>query len=205
MSSEKQCDYLSAIVNTIHFSRKAKKVQRQQPAAASELTPEGKGERVQQRLQILLNISQNPRRTKWYYLLVCLLMCVVLFLSYLFIWKPNYPQYRMLEELAGVSVTQQNSFLVEYPLDCYFLVVVDSSNAEQQVKTLVPLDDSAVVEEVLEERMLEVKEVEKEGFLQLLAISGSEDPQADYILFAYMYFPDLLTPEEMESFSIENY
>lgn len=61
------------------------------------------------------------------------------------------------------------------------------------------------MEQALHERGLEVKTVDKEGFLEILALCGSQDPESDYLFWAYMYFPDLLTPEERDAFSIEEY
>ncbi len=205
LSSEKQCDYLSAIVNTIHFSKKAQNPRRQQAATTSELTWDGKKERVQQRLQILLNISESPRHTKRYYLLICLLMCVVLFLSYFVSLQPSFTQYSTLEESTGVVVTQENSYLVEYPENCYFLAVEGQEDSQYALQILMPLEDSALVEQALNERGLEVVSVDKEGFLEVLALSGSQNPESDYLFWAYMYFPDLLTQEEREAFSFLDY
>ena len=102
-------------------------------------------------------------------------------------------------------MNQENSYLLEYPEDCYFLVTLNSSDSEQPIQAFVPLDDSETVRQALEEHQLEVKNVDKEGFLQVLADTGSQDPEADYLFWAYMYFPDLLTQEERNSFSMEEY
>ena len=103
---------------------------------------------------------------------------------------------------SGIPVTQETSYLVQYPKDCYFLVVSASSDSEEAIYALVPLDDPNMVQEALEVRRLEVRTVDKAGFLKALAQTGSEDPEADYIFWAYLYFPDQLTQEEKAAFSM---
>ena len=147
-----------------------------------------------------------PKHSKRYYFLATLAMTAALFCTYLFIFTPFHTQYHELESYtSGTAVTQENSYLLEYPEDCYFLVTLNSSDSEQPIQAFVPLDDSETVRQALEERQLEVKNVDKEGFLQVLADTGSQDPEADYLFWAYMYFPDLLTQEERNSFSMEEY
>ena len=176
----------------------------QSTGSSSELAAEMGKDRMNQRISLLIGAHKMPKHSKRYYFLVTLVMVAALFCTYLFIFTPLHTQYYGLENwTSGIPVTQENSYLVEYPEDCYFLVVSNSSSSEQSNHTITPLDNPETVRQALEERQLEVKTVDKEGFLQVLADTGSQDPQTDYLFWAYLYFPDLLTQEERDSFSME--
>lgn len=198
----KQCDYLETLANEIKATQNVHRLA-EVLAGASQFANETGNDRMEQRFQLLAKASETPKRTKWYYLLVSLILLAVLFLSYLFSFHPLHTQYGTLEAMtSGIPVTQETSYLVQYPKDCYFLVVSASSDSEEAIYALVPLDDPNMVQEALEVRRLEVRTVDKAGFLKALAQTGSEDPEADYIFWAYLYFPDQLTQEEKAAFSM---
>lgn len=190
-----QCDYLATIVNTMKYSKKIKKLVAQDANAVSNLASNDGNEQMQQRLKMLLEISKTPKHKKRYYILVCLLMLAVMLLSYLFIFIPNYTQYGELEEMVGTTITQENSYLVEYPENCYFLIQ-DLSDRNGENYLFIPLDNEDMVQEALEVYDLEIHSVDKDGFLEVLARTGSEDPEAEYEFWAYMYFPDYASNNE---------
>ena len=73
------------------------------------------------------------------------------------------------------------------------------------INLISPLEGETLVQQAVEEYQLQVRPVDTDGFMEILAASGSQDPQKDYLFWAYMYFPDVLTQEELESFSVEDY
>lgn len=206
LTPEEQCDYLQAIVGTMSFSHSVQKRLREKATTASRLSPQMRREMINQRMELLVKINERPKRTKRYYVVTVLVMVVALLCTYLFAFASQSQEFNRLEYYtSGVAVNQENSYLVEYPEGCYFLAVKGQPDSPYALQTLTPLENSDLVEQALNERGLEVKTVDKEGFLEVLALSGSQDPESDYLFWAYMYFPDLLTPEERDAFSIEEY
>ena len=186
-----QCDYLATIVNTMKYSKKIKKLVAQDANAVSNLASNDRNEQMQQRLKMLLEISKTPKHKKRYYILVCLLMLAVMLLSYLFIFIPSYTQYGKLEEMVdGVAITQDNSYLAEYPSNCYFLIL-NSSESEELVDAIVPLDDGDLVREAINIYQLEVRQLTEEELIHLFAEAGFEDPETTFEFFAQSYFPDV--------------
>ena len=203
MTSMEQCDYMTTLANAVKASKEMKILAMQSTGSSSELAAEMGRDRMNQRISLLIGAHKMPKHSKRYYFLVTLVMVAALFCTYLFILTPFHTQYYGLENYTnGTPVTQENSYLLEYPEDCYFLVTLNSSDSEQPIQTFVPLDDSETVRQALEERQLEIKTVDKEGFLQVLADTGSQDPEADYLFWAYLYFPEYLTEEEKASFPL---
>ena len=181
-----QCDYLATIVNTMKYSKKIKKLVAQDANAVSNLASNDGNEQMQQRLKMLLEISKTPKHKKRYYILVCLLMLAVMLLSYLFIFIPNYTQYGKLEEMVeGATITQQNSYLVEYPENCYSLILNDDT-----IQVIAPLADADMVQEALEIYQLEVRQITEEEFIHLFEETGVEDPETMFDFFVQAYFPD---------------
>ena len=196
-----QTDYLNAITNTMKIPNRIAFPGGQKAGVVSGFAGDGGKEQMQQRLKILSEISLAPKHKKLYYFFVCLLMAAVIALSYLFIFNPMQTQYGQLQEMAGnVAITKENSYLLEFPEGCYFLYQ-DLRDADGEgTYSFAPLDDENMVRQALNDYQLEVRSVDKAGFIEFLAEAGSEDPQAEYIFWAYMYFPDLLTEEERAAF-----
>ena len=206
LTPSEQCDYLQAIVGTMSFSHSVQKRVKEKATTASRLSSQTQQEMIAQRMELLVKINERSKHTKWYYVVTVFVMMAALLCTYLFAFSSQSQEFNRLEYYtSGVAVNQENSYLVEYPEGCYFLAVKGQPDSPYALQTLTPLENSALVEQALHERGLEVKTVDKEGFLEVLALSGSQDPESDYLFWAYMYFPDLLTPEEREAFSIEEY
>lgn len=186
LTSQEQCDYLSAIANTLQFSKKINKLMAQQTGAVSKLASDDGKEQLKQRLNILMKISESPKHTKRYYFFACLLMAVVMLFSYLFTFTPEYTQYGKLEEMVeGVAITQQNSYLVEYPENCYSLILSDDA-----IQVIAPLADADMVQEALEIYQLEVRQITEEEFIHLFEETGVEDAETMFDFFVEAYFPD---------------
>ena len=189
-----QCDYLQTIAMTLKTTSQVKKQIHLSPQAFSEFAASSGKEKMKQRIQILLSISDTPKRTKWYYVLLCGLLVIVLFFSYFFILKPNMRNWNSLENMTSIDISPETCYLVEYPEDCYFLIE-EYTDRPGAVRTIYPLDDQWMVEEALNDHHLSVFSLDKQGFMDLLAASGTEDPQADYDFWAYLYFSELLTEQ----------
>ena len=189
LTPQEQCDYLSAIANTLQFSKKINKLMAQQTGAVSKFASDDGKEQLKQRLNILMKISESPKHTKRYYFFACLLMAVVMLFSYLFTFTPEYTQYGKLEEMVGTTITQENSYLVEYPENCYSLIV-KSSESDEVIETIAPLTDWNMVQEALEIYQLEVQSITEEEFILLFAKTGLDDPEMGFEFFAQTYFPD---------------
>ena len=203
-TSEEQCDYLKTVAVAARSMAAIKRKIRLEHQAASEFAYSNTKEKMQQRIHLLFAISKTPKCPKRYYGVLAVLLTALLLVSYLFILKPNMVHYSELQDMSVLPISQENCYLAEYPEDCYFLIVEDP--AQPGVVNLIsPLEGETLVQQAVEEYQLQVHPVDTDGFMEILAASGSQDPQKDYLFWAYMYFPDVLTQEELESFSMEDY
>lgn len=203
-TSEEQCDYLKTVAVAARSMAAIKRKIRLEHQAASEFASSNTQEKMQQRIHLLFAISETSKCSKRYYGVLAVLLTALLLVSYLFILKPNMVHYSELQDMSVLPISQENCYLAEYPEDCYFLIVEDPAQPDV-INLISPLEGETLVQQAVEEYQLQVRPVDTDGFMEILAASGSQDPQKDYLFWAYMYFPDVLTQEELESFSVEDY